>query len=136
MEVLIEISGEKKVLAFDEIQNIKGWELFVNRLLRQGYHVYITGSNANLLSKELGTYLTGRHADIELYPFSFSEFLRARKINYSGNGVYSTDENAMFRRCLRSISILEECQKQLYFEPCGADADTQGHNPEGYRYSL
>ena len=79
METLIEALGEKKNVFFDEIQNIRGWELFVNRILRQGYRVFITGSNANLLSKELGTHLTGRHVDIELYPFSFREFLKAKK---------------------------------------------------------
>ena len=59
---------------FDEIQNVTGWELFVNRMLREGKRIVITGSNANLLSQELGTHLTGRHVDVELYPFSFVEF--------------------------------------------------------------
>lgn len=64
-----------RVLFFDEIQIVKGWEVFVNQLLREGFFVYITGSNASLLSKELGTHLTGRHFTTELFPFSFSEFL-------------------------------------------------------------
>ncbi|MDE1810639.1 MAG: ATP-binding protein, partial [Candidatus Micrarchaeota archaeon] len=101
MEVLTELSGVKKVLAFDEIQNIKGWELFVNRLLREGYHVYVTGSNANLLSKELGTHLTGRHVDIELYPFSFSEFLDAKKIPLPKKKFYSTDETAILSKTFK-----------------------------------
>lgn len=66
-----------KNLFFDEIQNLDRWELFVNRLKRQGFNIYITGSNSNLLSKELATHLTGRHMAIELFPFSFREYLKA-----------------------------------------------------------
>lgn len=64
---------------FDEIQNIPKWELFVRRLVDLKKHVMITGSNASLLSKELGTKLTGRHLTYELFPFSFKEFLRINK---------------------------------------------------------
>lgn len=70
------VQSRKKSLFFDEIQVIDGWELYVRQKLDQGYKVAITGSNASLLSKELGTKLTGRHIDKELFPFSFSEFLR------------------------------------------------------------
>jgi predicted AAA+ superfamily ATPase len=97
MEVLIEEFGTKRYAFFDEIQNIDGWELFVNRILRDGYHVFITGSNANLLSKELGTHLTGRHIDIELYPFSFDEFLDAKGVKVQ-NGAHSTEEKARISR--------------------------------------
>ncbi len=75
METFASMQGKAKAILLDEVQNIGGWELFVNRLMREGYAVFITGSNANLLSKELGTHLTGRHIDYELYPFSFREFL-------------------------------------------------------------
>ena len=61
-------------LFFDEIQNVDGWHLFVNRLLRIGMHIFVTGSNAKLLSSELATHLTGRYNEIRLYPFSFSEY--------------------------------------------------------------
>jgi len=60
---------------FDEIQNLPRWELFANRLQRQGLRLLITGSNANLLSSELSTHLTGRHAAYVLFPFSFGEVL-------------------------------------------------------------
>jgi len=79
MEAFQGFSGKSKNILLDEIQNVTGWELFVNRILRQGFRVFITGSNANLLSKELGTHLTGRHADFELYPFSFTEWLDLKK---------------------------------------------------------
>jgi hypothetical protein len=59
----------------DEIQNIPQWENFVRFKLDEGYKVTLTGSNASLLSKELGTKLTGRHITKELFPFSFTEYL-------------------------------------------------------------
>ncbi len=66
-----------KFIFLDEIQNLKRWELFVNRLHRAGFNLFITGSNARLLSKELATHLTGRQMTIELFPFSFREYLKA-----------------------------------------------------------
>ena len=60
---------------FDEIQNIAKWESFVRFRLDEGYTVFITGSNAAILSKELGTKLTGRHISLELFPFSYLEYL-------------------------------------------------------------
>lgn len=80
-ELLIELFSNHKTFLFDEIQNIEGWEVFVNRMIRAGNKFYITGSNASLLSKELGTKLTGRYIPVELFPFSFKEYLRFRKIS-------------------------------------------------------
>ena len=74
LEVLYKIYGDFNYIFLDEIQNIEGWPLFVNRLLRTKMHVIITGSNAKLLSSDLATHLTGRSSEINLYPFSFSEF--------------------------------------------------------------
>lgn len=65
-----------KFILFDEIQNLPKWELFANRLQRQGYNLVITGSNSNLLSKELATHLTGRHLLTNIFPFSFKEYLK------------------------------------------------------------
>lgn len=70
--------GNTKNIFFDEIQNLPGWELFVNRLQREGYNLVLSGSSARLLSKELATALTGRHIPIEILPFDFKEFLRAK----------------------------------------------------------
>ena len=67
--------SKAKVLFFDELQLVNGWEVFVHQLLREGYLVYITGSNASMLSVELGTHLTGRHLSTELFPFSYAEYL-------------------------------------------------------------
>ena len=71
------IYDKPRHLLLDEVQNLPKWELFVNRLQRQGYRLTITGSNAHLLSSELATHLTGRHVQIVLFPFSFTEYLRS-----------------------------------------------------------
>jgi len=65
---------------FDEIQNVPDWEIFVRQLHDRNEKVYLTGSNATLLSKDLGTRLTGRHIRHELFPFSYEEFLTYRQI--------------------------------------------------------
>ena len=83
LEVLYKINGEFTHLFMDEVQNVSGWHLFVNRLLRQGMKIIITGSNAKLLSSELSTHLTGRHATVELYPFSFLEYCTYKGIDVS-----------------------------------------------------
>jgi hypothetical protein len=70
-----EVYGRPEILLLDEIQNIDGWELWVNALQRLGYNLVITGSNARLLSRELATHLTGRYLEFEVFPFSFREFL-------------------------------------------------------------
>ncbi|RLI92490.1 MAG: hypothetical protein DRO95_02135, partial [Candidatus Altiarchaeales archaeon] len=72
--------GNMNVIFLDEVQNYDGWELFINKLNRSGYDVFVTGSNAKLLSKELATHLTGRHISLELFPFSFREYLIGNKI--------------------------------------------------------
>ncbi|MCX6037226.1 MAG: ATP-binding protein [Chloroflexi bacterium] len=77
-QVLVELFGERKVFVTDEVQNIPGWEHFVRRFMEMGFKFYISGWNASLLSRELGTRLTGRYVPIELFPFSFGEFLQFR----------------------------------------------------------
>jgi uncharacterized protein len=81
------VKRKPQVLFFDEIQILENWELFIRQKLDEGYKVVITGSNATLLSKELGTKLTGRHLSIELFPFSYSEFLGLRKLKDSEKSV-------------------------------------------------
>lgn len=74
LDRVIEQSGAKWLL-LDEIQVLPKWEVYVRQKLDQRYKVVITGSNASLLSRELGTHLTGRHIPMELFPFSYEEFL-------------------------------------------------------------
>ena len=89
-ETLISLFGERRTFLFDEIQNVPEWERFVRRLHDQGYKFIVTGSNASLLSQELGTRLTGRSIRVELFPFSFREFLQFRKVEVPSLKVLTT----------------------------------------------
>ena len=82
-ELSIELFKKNNLFYFDEIQNISGWERFVRRISESGENVFVTGSNATMLSKELGTHLTGRYLMFNLYPFSFREYLDFNKIKIS-----------------------------------------------------
>ncbi|MBQ7190013.1 MAG: ATP-binding protein [Kiritimatiellae bacterium] len=81
LEAVYVVYGPVKHLFMDEIQDVPAWQLFVNRLLRQGMHIVITGSNSRLLTDERATHLTGRHIPVELTPFTFAEYRR-----YLGRG--------------------------------------------------
>ena len=74
LQAVYDVYGQVEHFLFDEIQNVDGWHLFVNRLLRGGKHVTITGSNAKLLTSDLATHLTGRHVPILVFPFSYAEW--------------------------------------------------------------
>jgi uncharacterized protein len=78
----LELYGKEPILFFDEIQNINNWEKFINRKYEQGVKIFVTGSNAKLLSSEISTSLTGRNKLIELFPFSFSEYLLFHERKY------------------------------------------------------
>lgn len=97
-EVFLELYGERKVFCFDEIQNVTQWEVFVRRMQNKGYKFIITGSNASLLSKELGTKLTGRCVSIELYPFSFIEYLSFKGYELKKNALSYTTERASIKK--------------------------------------
>ncbi len=97
LEAIYSLKGEVEFIVFDEIQWVEGWERFVSRLLRTK-KIIITGSNARLMSRELGTVLTGRHIDFELFPFSFREYLLFN--DFSPN-IYLTQSIAKIKGFLR-----------------------------------
>ena len=68
------------VLFFDEIQNLNNWHLYLKRMHVKGYKIYVTGSNAHLISREIATFLRGRSLETTIYPFSFPEFIRLKNI--------------------------------------------------------
>lgn len=78
----------KPLLFFDEIQNIQGWEHFARRLANQKYRVFITGSNAKMLSRDIATTLGARYFDEKIYPYSFKEYLGAKGIILEDNWEY------------------------------------------------
>lgn len=93
-ECFVEFFGEQHTYYFDEIQNIEGWERFVRRLYNAGNKIVITGSNARMLSRELGTHLTGRYIQVEIYPFSFQEYLAMNEIPVNAKTLYTTTGRA------------------------------------------
>lgn len=97
LEAIYRIYGDFHYLFLDEIQNVEGWQLFVNRLLRQKIHILITGSNSKLLSSELMTHLTGRHNLINLYPFSFFEYCNITGVDTQS---FSTKARALRKNAL------------------------------------
>jgi len=101
-EVLLEVYNNPAIYFFDEVQNIEKFELFVRRLQDQNKKVVITGSNASLLSKEFGTRLTGRYKPFEVYPFSFKEYLRLKKIDFSKEWMYIAEKK------VKLIKLFEE----------------------------
>lgn len=96
-ECFLEMYGDRRIFYFDEVQNIEGWERFARRLHDTGYKLIITGSNASLLSRELGTRLTGRHLPFTLFPFSFREYLAFRGIGWNEMG-RTTLERTMLKK--------------------------------------
>ena len=109
-DIFHELYGGSDIYFFDEIQNVKGWERFVRKMQDLGKKFIITGSNASLLSKELGTKLTGRHLTNELFPFSYSEMLRFFRNNSSLNSFQEYFDNGGFPEYLkyRNPQILQQ----------------------------
>lgn len=83
----------KPILFFDEIQNIEGWEHFARRLANQKYQVFITGSNAKMLSRDIATTLGGRYFDEKIFPYSFREYLGANNIILDDGWQYGKQKN-------------------------------------------
>ena len=94
-ECFFELFGEQHTYYFDEIQNVSGWETFVRRLYNEGNKVIVTGSNARTLSRELGTHLTGRYIAVEIFPFSFAEYLQFAQIEVSTKDFYLTSKRSI-----------------------------------------
>lgn len=92
LEIFIELFGKQSVFYFDEIQNIEGWEKFIRRLYEKGNKIFITGSNAKLLSKELGTHLTGRYIQFEIFPLSFKEIIQHKYPDVLTKKMLSTED--------------------------------------------
>lgn len=99
LQAYVTLFDKRPIFFFDEIQNIDGWENFARRLANQKYTVYITGSNAKMLSREIATTLGGRYWNANVYPYSFSEYLNANGIVLSKNWMYgkqSTEISKLF----------------------------------------
>jgi|SRR3989344_6064774 len=109
-EAFLQECGECDTYFFDEIQNVGKWEVFARYLLDRRKKVFITGSNASLLSRELGTKLTGRHLRYEMFPFSYLEMLKLFKEKPSIHSFQKYMEEGGFPEYLRyeKIELLQE----------------------------
>lgn len=96
-DVFVEDFGLQCTFYFDEIQLVDGWERFVDRLYKHGNKVIVTGSNAKMLSRELGTLLTGRHVSKEVYPFSLKEYVEVKGIDVSRDSFFTTEGRALLQ---------------------------------------
>ena len=91
LEVHLVMYGKKPMLFLDEIQNIVGWEKFARRMADTKHRVYITGSNAKMLSQDIQTTLGGRYIPVDVYPYNFKEFLTANEISFDKTSLLSTE---------------------------------------------
>ncbi len=104
-DCLIEQYGKKKTFLIDEIQNAENFEAFVRRFYENGFKFIITGSNAKLLSREFGTKLTGRHIDLLLKPFSFTEFLAFKGFQFEKEMIYISEHKAAIKNYFKDYLI-------------------------------
>lgn len=100
LEAHLELYGKKPVVFLDEVQNIDHWDKFVRRLADAKYKVYVTGSNAKMLSKEVATTLGGRFFIYDVYPYSFREYLAAQQVNLEQHWMYDTVQRSQVKRHL------------------------------------
>lgn len=96
-EALVELYGERKTFFIDEIQNVSNFESFVRRFYDIGFKFFVTGSNAKLLSREIGSRLTGRHVELVVNPFSFYEYLKFQNIQFEKQMLYKTEARAKLK---------------------------------------
>ena len=89
-----EMYGKRPMLFLDEVQNIPGWEKFARRLADTKYKVWITGSNAKMLSSEIMTTLGGRYLTTEVYPYNFQEYLNALNVPYDELSLLAAESRA------------------------------------------
>lgn len=101
LEVHLELFGKRPYVFLDEIQNVPHWDKFVRRLANNKYTVYVTGSNAKMLSKDVATTLGGRFFIVDVYPYSFREFLTATGVALSEGWQYSTLEKSQVLKAFR-----------------------------------
>jgi predicted AAA+ superfamily ATPase len=102
LEIHLEMYGKKPIFFLDEIQNINGWEKFARRLADTKHRVYITGSNAKMLSSDIQTTLGGRYITVNVYPYSFKEFLNANNVDFDEKSLISTKGKAEVLRMFNS----------------------------------
>lgn len=98
LECHAEMYDQRPMLFLDEVQNIEGWEKFARRMADAKYRVWITGSNAKMLSSEIMTALGGRYLTTEVYPYSFQEYLKVKEVPFDEHSLLATESRARLLR--------------------------------------
>ncbi len=114
MNTLADIYGEYRFLLLDEVQNLDGWDIWVGKLYRRGVNLVITGSNANMLSSEMATVLTGRYLQVEMLPFSLSETEAWSHPAARGNVLDDYLANGGFPETLKNRSLTSNYLSTLF----------------------
>lgn len=114
--------SKTRLIFFDEIQSLEKWELYIRQKLDEGFQIVITGSNASLLSRELGSRLTGRHLSKELFPFSYKEFCEFTNQALKSESLLNYLENGGFPEFIKTgkIDILKQLQSDILFRDISA----------------
>ena len=105
LEAYKELFDLQPIIFLDEIQNIEHWQKFARRLADDGYRVYVTGSNAEMLSSEIASTLGGRYVNKEILPLSFSEFLSFQNKKFSTNAIYSDERIELKKQYLTYLEF-------------------------------
>lgn len=98
LECHAEMYDQRPMLFLDEVQNIEGWEKFARRMADAKYRVWITGSNAKMLSSEIMTTLGGRYLTTDVYPYSLKEFLKVKEVPFDEHSLLATESRARLLR--------------------------------------
>ena len=116
LEAHLELHGKKPIVFLDEVQNIPHWDKFVRRLADSKYRVYVTGSNAKMLSKDVATTLGGRFFIHDAYPYSFKEYLAAQQVEMTEHWEYDTIQRSEVKRHLNEYFYFGGLPEILLFK--------------------
>lgn len=115
IETHLETYSKRPYVFLDEIQNIPAWDKFIRRLANEKYHVYVTGSNAKMLSADVATTLGGRFFIVDVYPFSFREYLTANEVTLDSDWEYSTKQRSNVLRLFNEYFTFGGLPEIKYF---------------------
>ena len=116
LEAHAEMYGQRPMLFLDEIQIVEGWEKFARRLADSKYSVWITGSNAKMFSSEVMTTLGGRYLAMEVYPYSFKEFLKVLSVPYDAVSLLATESRAAVLRAWNEYLLWGGLPESVHLE--------------------
>lgn len=116
LESHLETYGKRPYIFLDEVQNIPAWDKFVRRLANEKYHVYVTGSNAKMLSADVATTLGGRFFIVDVYPYSFREYLTSNEIELDNDWEYSTLQRSTVLRLFNEYLTYGGLPELKYFQ--------------------